>query len=127
MFACFCPRLEEHMGRRSSVVGGVLLLIAVGGCKCTPGESALIGPEGGRIEVRSGDTIVRLDVPVGAVARQVELSMRVLPQRLPEALSPTIEMLPHGTEFLIPVAIPPKRIKLQTPAPTSPHSTASCR
>ena len=67
--------------------------------------AATIGREGGKIELAKGSSLVRLDVPPGALLAETELTLAILSERLPEASGPTIELLPHGTRFAIPVNI----------------------
>jgi hypothetical protein len=63
--------------------------------------SATIGSEGGKIDFEAGNSLVRVDVPPGALIAPLELSLAVLRDRLPEASGPTIELLPHGTRSSI--------------------------
>ncbi|MBI3180718.1 MAG: hypothetical protein HYZ28_01100 [Myxococcales bacterium] len=74
-------------------------------CRGSAPAEVAVGPEGGSLKVAAGAGSVTIEVPAGALDEEVRLWARAVPERLPGAASPAVELGPHGTRFNKPVAI----------------------
>ncbi|MBI3183965.1 MAG: hypothetical protein HYZ28_17655 [Myxococcales bacterium] len=101
--------LDSRARRRqaSLLLAVAALASACGKSSCGDGAPAgvAVGPDGGALTVAAGAGSVTIEVPAGALDEEVKLWARAVPERLPGAASPAIELGPHGTRFQKPVAI----------------------
>jgi hypothetical protein len=85
-----------------TVSDGSIAITAIG----TPvgnAVSKIIGPAGGTII--SGDSVVELNIPAGALSSNVNVSIQPMTNTAPGSIGLTYDLLPNGTQFSTPAAL----------------------
>jgi hypothetical protein len=85
-----------------TVSDGSIAITAIG----TPvgnAVSKIIGPAGGTII--SGDSVVELNIPAGALSSNVNVSIQPMTNTAPGSIGLTYDLLPNGTQFSTPATL----------------------
>ncbi len=86
--------------KRTHIITSALLAVCLGACDSS---AEAVGPEGGTRSSQDGR--FTLDIPAGALQREIELSIDSTPCPHPEAVGECYALGPKGIMFLLPAEV----------------------